>query len=138
MRITKDYLNTLSYKVIGAAIEVHKIMGSALTEPSYHKCMKREFDIRGIKYESEKHVHLDYKGLKLGDPLRCDFLVEGLIVVELKAVSKILPIHEAQAISYAELLKKPKALLINFHVQNISSEGVKSYVNKYFSALPDK
>lgn len=73
MRITKTYLNTLSYKIIGAAIEVHKEMVCALTEPSYHKCMKREFDIRGVKYESEKQVRLHYKGFELGDPLRCDF-----------------------------------------------------------------
>lgn len=108
MRITKEYLNALSYNVIGAAIEVHKFMGNALTESSYQKCMEREFDIRGIKYEKEKQVYLEYKGLKLRDPLRCDFLVENLLIVELKAVSKVLLIHEAQAISYTELLKNLK------------------------------
>jgi len=135
--ITKQYLNDLTYQVLGAAIEVHKEMGSALTEPTYHKCMAREFYIRGIKYESERQVHVEYKGLKLKDPLRCDFLVEDILVVELKAVSAILPIHEAQVISYIELLKKPKGILINFHVRNITSEGVKTFVNKYFSELPD-
>ncbi len=138
MRITKQYLNNLTYQVIGAAIEVHKIMGSALTESTYHKCMAREFDLKGIKYESEKQVHIEYKGKKLKDPLRCDFLVEGILIVELKAASATLLIHEAQAISYAELLKKPKSIIINFHVRNITSEGVRTFVNQYFSELPEE
>lgn len=136
MRITKKYLDDLTYKIIGAAIEVHKEMGSALTESSYHKCMAREFLIQNIQNESEKTVHLNYKGLNLSDPLRCDFLVENQIVVELKTVKTILEIHEAQLISYMELLKKPKGILINFHVTNIAYGGQKTYVNEYFRNLP--
>lgn len=138
MRITKEYLDSLTFQIIGAAIEVHKIMGSALLEKSYHECMAREFEIRGLKYESEKYVHLNYKGLILGEPQRCDFLVENQVVVELKTVKKILDIHEAQLLSYMSLLKKPKGVLINFHVKNIVYEGQRTYVNEYFSALPDK
>jgi len=75
--------------------------------------------------------------MNLSDPLRCDFLVENQIVVELKTVKSILSIHEAQLISYMELLKKPKGILINFHVTNIAYDDQKTYVNEYFRNLPE-
>ncbi|MEM6319586.1 MAG: GxxExxY protein [Bacteroidota bacterium] len=137
MRITKKYLDDLTFEIIGSAIEVHKIMGCALKEKSYQKCMAREFDIRGIKYYSEKHIELNYKGMVLGEPQRCDFLVTNQIVVELKTVKQLIDIHEAQLLSYMSLLKKPKGILINFHIRNIAYEGQKTYVNEYFRDLPD-
>lgn len=138
MRITKKYIDDLAYKIIGAAIEVHKHWGPGLSEKIYHVSMKRELEIIGFKTKSELNVNLDYKGVKFDDDLKCDLLVEKLIVLEFKCVKKILPIHEAQTITYAKLLKCPKAILINFNVLNIFHEGQKSFVTEYYRVLPDK
>ena len=96
MEITKKYLDDLSYAVIGAAIEVNKILGPGLLENVYHMCMKKELFLRGIKFQSEKIVLLEYKGLKLETALRCDMLIEGILPVEFKSVEYVLPVHKAQ------------------------------------------
>jgi len=134
-KITKSYLKDLIYKVNGAAIEVHKQLGPGLLESVYHKCLKKEFEIRNIKYESEVIVSIDYKGLELDTELRCDFLIEGIMPVEIKAVEIILPVHEAQILTYMNLLKVPEGLLINFNVANIYREGQKTYVNKLYREI---
>jgi len=134
-KITKSYLKDLIYKVNGAAIEVHKQLGPGLLESVYHKCLKKEFEIRNIKYESEVIVSIDYKGLVLDTELRCDFLIEGILPVEIKAVEIILPVHEAQILTYMNLLKVPEGLLINFNVANIYREGQKTYVNKLYREI---
>lgn len=138
MRITKKYINGLSYQIIGAAIEVHKHFGPGLNEKTYHLCLKKELELRKLVVKSELKVTLDYKGLMLDSELRCDLFVEYLIVVELKSVKKLLPVHEAQVITYSKLLKCPKGILINFNVTNIFHEGQKSFVNEYFRDLPDE
>ena len=96
MEITKTYLKDLIYQVNGAAIEVHKALGPGLLESVYHKCLKHELSIRGIKYQSELIVPINYKGLELDAELRCDLFVENILPVELKATEGINPIHEAQ------------------------------------------
>ena len=135
--ITKSYLTEIVYQVNGAAIEVHKTLGPGLLESVYHKCMKKEFDLRNINYLSELTIPVNYKGLEIDVDLRCDFLVENLLVVELKAVEKIIPIHEAKIPTYMKLLKVPKGLMINFNVINIFKEGQKTYVNNLFRELPE-
>jgi len=95
MQATKSYLKDLVYQVNGAAIEVHKALGPGLLESVYHKCMKKELIIRGLQFQSEMLVPVHYKGLQIETELRCDFFVENMLVVELKAVEFILPIHEA-------------------------------------------
>lgn len=136
--ITKKYIDNLTYKIIGAAIEVHKELGPGLLESVYHKCLKREFELRGIKAISELEVAIHYKGEDIDSQLRCDFLVEDLIVVELKAVTNMIPVFDAQVISYMKLLDKPKGVMINFHVNNIYPEGRKTFVNELFRNLPEE
>ncbi len=136
--LTKKYLDDLTYKIVGAAIEVHKELGPGLLESVYHKCLKREFELRGIKAVSELGVAIRYKGEEIDSELRCDFLVEDCIVLELKAVSAMLPVFDAQVISYMKLLEKSKGIMINFHVNNIYHEGRKSFVNELYRNLPEE
>ncbi|CAN5299322.1 GxxExxY protein [soil metagenome] len=136
--MNKKYLNELTYNIVGAAIEVHKELGPGLLESVYQKCLKKEFTIRNLKFQSELLVEINYKGEKLNTELRCDFLVEDAIIVELKAVEGITPVHEAQLLTYMKLLKKPKGILINFNTDNIFKQGQKTYVNDLFRTLPDE
>ena len=108
-------LNALSYDVIGAAIEVHKIKGPGLLESVYQKCLNRELKLRGIPAIREHRVALEYKGELLDEYLVLDFLVGDGLVVELKAVEHILPIHKAQVLSYMKSINAPLGLLINFN-----------------------
>ena len=107
--------NAWSQIVIGAAIEVHRLKGPCLLEEIYSKCLGRECELRDIPFVKELRVSLEYKGLVFDQSLRVDILVDNLLIVELKAVEKILPIHKAQLLSYLKLLNKPLGLLINFH-----------------------
>jgi len=93
--MTKKYLNNLTYQIIGAAIEVHKNLGPGLLESIYHKCMKQELWLRKLSFLSELIVSVNYKGMNLECDLRCDFLTEDAIVLELKAIDAVAPVHEA-------------------------------------------
>ena len=136
MRITKSYLTDLIYQVNGAAIEVHKGLGPGLLESVYHKCMKQELTLRNINFVSEKLVPVLYKGVEIDIELRCDFFIENILPLELKAVEKILPVHEAQILTYMNLLNVPEGLLINFNVANIFKEGQRTFVNQLYRELP--
>lgn len=105
--MTKKYLTDLIYKVNGAAIEVHKNIGAGLLENIYHQCMIKELSLRGINFQSELVIPVQYKGLELESDLRCDLFIENCLVLELKAVDKIIPIHIAKLMSYMKLLKSP-------------------------------
>src|SRR5580692_9184889 len=107
--------NTWSQLVIGAEIEVHRIKGPGLIEEIYSKCLGRECELRNIPLVKEFRVFLEYKGLVFEQPLRLDILIDDVLIVELKAIEKVLPIHQAQLLSYMKLLNKPWGLLINFH-----------------------
>lgn len=133
--MTKAELNDLIYKVNGAAIEVHKSIGPGLLESVYHKCLKEELAIRGINFETEFIVNVHYKGIDLDTELRCDLFIENILPVELKAVERILPVHEAQILTYMKLLEVPKGLLINFNVSNIYHEGQRTFVNELHTDL---
>jgi GxxExxY protein len=102
--------------VIGAAIEVHRIMGPGLLESIYQRCMEEELKLRGCECQPLAKVPLRYKGVVLGDDLVMDLYFPNRLVVELKAVDKLLPVHEAQLISYLKLSKTYVGLLINFNV----------------------
>ena len=136
--ITKSYLNDLSYKIVGCAIEVHKHLGPGLLESIYEKCFLRELNLQGIGNKSQNWVPLEYKGLQLDTELRLDVLVEDILCVELKAQEGLLPIHDAVLLSYMQMLQKPKGILINFHCVNIFKEGQKTLVNNLFSLLPEE
>ena len=135
--ISKSYLTYLVYKINGAIIDVHKNLGPGLLESTYKKCLIYELNQRNIKFQSELIVPIKYKGLELDANLRCDLLIEGMLAVELKAVEYILPIHEAQILTYMKLLKVPKGLIINFNVTHIYSEGQKTYVNEIYRNLSE-
>ncbi|HWA35190.1 MAG TPA: GxxExxY protein [Cyclobacteriaceae bacterium] len=135
--VTKKIIDQLSYDVIGAAIEVHKNLGPGLLESIYHKCLKEELLLRGHSVQSELYVRLFYKGKQLEAELRCDLLVDDLLVVEIKAVEAIIPIFEAQVLTYMRLLEVPKGLILNFNCVNIFKVGQKTFVNELYRALPD-
>ncbi len=134
--VTKKYLDGLTYEIIGGAIEVHKVMGRGLLESVYHQCLKEELLHRKINFLTEMKTPIVYKGKMLDVDFRCDLFVESSIVVELKSVQEIVPIYEAQLLTYMKLLQCPKGILINFNCANIFKEGQKTFVNEYFSVLP--
>lgn len=134
--ITQSSINQLTYDIIGAAIEVHKILGKGLLESVYHKCMIEELKLRKINFKSEFKVPINYKGVSLDFDFKCDLFIEDLVIVELKAVNEILPIHDAQLLTYMKLLSVPKGLILNFHSNTIFREGQKTLVNEYFKNLP--
>jgi len=136
--MTKKYLNDLTYKAIGCAIEVHKQLGPGLLESIYEKCFLRELTIRRIDNKNQLWVPVEYKGLQLNTELRLDVLVEDILWIEIKAQDGFLPIHEAILLSYMRMLQKPKGILINFHCVNLYKEGQKTLVNHLFAMFPDE
>ena len=113
----------LTENVIAAAIEVHRDKGPGLIESIYEWCLTKEFELRGLRCVSQKVVVITYKSFSREEPLRFDMLVEDCVLVEVKAVEKILPIHKAQLLSYMKLLDIPIGLLINFHEMKLT-DGV--------------
>jgi len=106
----------LTSKVISAAIEVHKALGPGLLESAYEGCLCRELDLRGMDYERQKDLPVEYKGVKLNCGYRLDIVVAGKLIVELKACDALKPIHEAQLLTYLKLTGLKIGLLINFNV----------------------
>lgn len=135
--ISKKYLNELTYEILGCAIEVHKIMGKGLLENVYHQCIKEELHQRNINFVSEMKLPVIYKGKTLDIDFRCDLFIKNCIVVELKSVKEFSPIYQTQLLTYMKLLKCPKGILINFNCTNIFQQGQKTFVNQYFSKLPN-
>lgn len=136
MRITKQFVNSLSYKIVGCAIEVHKQLGPGLLESVYEICFVDELISQGLKVQRQVPVPINYKGRDLGANLVLDLLVDDLIIVELKAVEIMIPVFKAQLLSYLKLTSKPKGLLINFHCENIKDYLV-PLVTEVFSKLPE-
>ena len=110
----------LTETIIAAAIEVHRDKGPGLIETIYEWCLIKELRLRGLNCVSQKVVVVEYKGFIREEPLRFDVLVEDCVLVEAKAVEKILPIHKAQLLSYMKLLNVPLGLLINFHETKVT------------------
>jgi len=121
------YLNMISEKIIGCAIEVHKALGPGLLESYYEKSLCREFEIRNIVYENQAMVPIVYKHTFLGD-YKLDILVENEIIVELKVVEKLGALFEAQLLTYLKLTKKKVGLLLNFNVP-ILKDGIRRIIN---------
>jgi len=133
--MTQKYLDGLTYQIIGAAIEVHKELGPGLLESIYEKCMEQVLKEKGLNITSQQKVPLNFHGLYLNCDLRFDLLVESLIIVEIKAVDYLLPIHEAQLLTYLKLIEKPKGILLNFNCVNLFKEGQKTLVTKLYANL---
>jgi GxxExxY protein len=135
--ISQHLINQLSFKVIGCAIEVHRQLGPGLLESVYHACLLEELKTETIPVQSQLYVPVVYKGKDLGGQLRLDFLVDNLLVIEIKAVDIMIPLYQAQLLSYLKLTGKPKGLLINFHCENLSKQVI-SLVTEDFAKLPLK
>ena len=134
--ITQKYINDLAYKIVGCAIEVHKHLGPGLLESVYELCFFDELKNAGLNVQSQVYIPVNYKDKNLGGILKLDILVNDLIIVELKAVETMIPLFQAQLLSYLKLAKKPKGLLINFNSENITKQLV-PMVTEEFSKLPE-
>jgi len=125
-----DRLDKISHRIIGAAIEVHRHLGPGLLESAYQSCLAFELKQLGLKVEEQKPLPVVYKQVKLDCGYRLDMVVEDEIIVEIKAIEKLLPIHDAQLLSYLRLAKKRVGLLMNFHVP-VLKNGLKRIVNEF-------
>jgi len=122
------YLEDLTEKIIGAAIEVHRTLGPGLLESAYQECLARELTLRKVPFEKEKNLPVEYKGVHVDCGYRIDFLIDNQVIVELKAVEAVLPIHRAQLITYLKLTGHKVGLLINFNVQQLI-KGIERLAN---------
>ncbi|MDR6966510.1 GxxExxY protein [Flavobacterium arsenatis] len=132
--MTQKEVTQLSYEITGLAIRVHKILGPGLLESVYERCLKYELESNGYDVKQQLIVKVNYEDIEFETDMKIDLLVNDCVVVELKTVENILPIHEAQLLTYMKLLRKPQGLLINFNTTNIT-KSMKPFVNEYFSRL---
>lgn len=123
-------MKELTEKIIGAAIEVHKSIGPGLLESAYEECLAHEMRLRGLNFERQTPLPVAYKGVRLDCGYRLDFLVEKAVVLELKSVDTLLPIHEAQVLTYLKLGGWTVGLLLNFNVP-VLKNGIKRIVLDY-------
>jgi GxxExxY protein len=126
----KDRLDSITRRIIGAAIEVHRRLGPGLLESAYETCLAYELRQIGFKVEQQKPLPIVYKEVKLDYGYRLDLIVEDSVVVEVKAVEQLAPIHDAQLLSYLRLSERRVGLIINFHVR-VLKNGLKRIVNDY-------
>jgi GxxExxY protein len=122
-------VNDLTRSIIGAAIEVHRVLGPGLLESAYEECLCRELALRGIRFKRQYPVPLEYKGLKLDKCYQLDLLVENFCVVEIKSVDAIHPIHEAQTLTYMRLGDWRVGLIFNFSVEVLKDGGIRRLAN---------
>jgi GxxExxY protein len=120
----------ITEQIIGAAIEVHRELGPGLLESAYEHCLCHELNLRGLKFRRQVELPVRYKAVSLDCGYIMDVVVEDLVVLELKTVDKLLPVHEAQLLTYLKLSKHPIGLLINFHT-HLLKDGLKRIVNNF-------
>ncbi|NOT02092.1 MAG: GxxExxY protein [Phycisphaerales bacterium] len=133
--------NDITEQVIGAAIEVHRTLGPGLLESAYEECLPHEFSVRRVQFERQRALDVTYKEVHLDCGYRLDFLIEQAVVVELKAVDALLPIHEAQLLTYLKLGGWKVGLLINFNVpllKNGSKRLVRHFTDPSASSAPPR
>lgn len=128
MERMKGIESDLASKVIGCAIEVHRNLGPGLLESTYEACLCRELALNEISFECQVPLEVRYKGQNIDCAYRMDIVADGTLLLELKSVESVLPIHQAQIISYLKLLGLKQALLINFNVR-VLKNGIKSFLN---------
>lgn len=126
-RGTEAQRDTLTEKVIGLAIEVHRELGPSLLESVYQKCLCHELNLCGFQFQNEIELPVVYKGMKFNQGFRMDILVENTLIIELKTVEQLRPIHEEQLLTYLRLTQCPVGLLINFNV-DLLKNGIKRLV----------
>ncbi len=120
----------LTEKIIGCAIEVHKALGPGLLESAYEECFCYELEQSGLSFRRQVPLPVVYKGIKLDCGYRMDVLVNDFVIIELKTVEKLLPIHEAQLLTYLKLYRRPLGLLLNFNAPTMKA-GIKRLVNQF-------
>ena len=125
---SKNVHPELTWKIIGSALRVHGELGPGLLESTYRSCLLHQLRLDGMHAEGEAPIPLVYKGLRLDSPYRADIVVDRTALIELKAVSEILPVHSAQVLTYLKLSRLPVALLINFDVIRLK-DGIRRFVN---------
>ena len=135
--MTKKMITKLSYEIMGCAIEVHKELGPGLLESIYEKCLTYELRNKGYKVGNQVTVPIIYKEISLVSNVRLDLLVNDTIVVEIKFVEHLLPVHQAQLLTYMRLLEKPQGILLNFNSYNITKSSI-PLVNNHFKKLVDE
>jgi GxxExxY protein len=118
------HINSLTHEIIGSAIDVHRHLGPGLLESAYRECLCHELRLRGVDFRRELHLPVAYKGIKLDCGYRVDVLVANVVVVELKAIQFITPVHEAQLLTYLRLGGWKLGLLINFNVPRLK-DGIR-------------
>ena len=123
-----ERLNAWTEEIIGFAIEVHRFLGPGLLESTYHKCLCYEFKKNGLLYTEEVPVNIKYKELTIDNAYRADIIVEKSIILEIKAVENLLPVHEAQLLTYLKLKKLKLGLILNFNVP-LMKEGIVRKIN---------
>ena len=131
MEHTASALNKLTEQIIGAAIHVHRMLGPGLLESAYEACLHQELVTRGMAVERQKPLPLSYGDVALDCVYRMDMVVEDAVVVEVKSVTKLDRVHEAQLLSYLKLSKKCVGLMINFNVNLLTENGIKRRVNGF-------
>src|SRR5215475_12571486 len=122
--------DTLTEQVIAAAIKVHSALGAGCLESTYHACLEYQFRADGLRFEHQLRLPIKYQDVRLDAGYRIDFLVENSVIVELKAVEKLLPLHLAQVMTYLKLSGHHVGLLINFNVPHLR-QGLRRVVNDY-------
>ncbi|MBX7172596.1 MAG: GxxExxY protein [Pyrinomonadaceae bacterium] len=128
--LEQQRVNQITEKIIGCAISVHRVLGPGLLESAYEECLCYELSQANLKFERQVALPVIYKGVKLDCGYRMDIVVESSIVVEIKAIERILPVHEAQLLSYLKLYNKRLGLLLNFHV-SVLKNGMKRIANNF-------
>ena len=123
-----DKTDSLTYKIIGCAMEVYKQLGPGLLESVYEQALVHELKLNDIPVESQVEIKVNYKGINITDNLRLDLLVDDSVIVELKSVEELKPIHHKQLLTYLRLMNKKVGLLINFNTDNLM-DGIKRIVN---------
>lgn len=129
----QEFLDRITEKIIGCAIEVHKGLGPGLLESAYEECLCYELEQSGLKFERQVPLPVVYKGVKLDCGYRMDIAVEKAVIVEVKAVENLIPVHDAQLLSYLKLYHKKVGLLMNFHVP-ILKKGLKRIRQQFLKA----
>ena len=132
---TKTTFNDASSEVIGACIEVHRHLGPGLLESAYERCLAHELALRGLPYQRQLHLPVQYKGMQLDCGYRIDFVVADTLLIELKAVESLLPIHTAQVLTYLNLAHLKTGLLVNFNVP-VLKNGLRRLERRGLPPLP--
>ena len=127
MGLIEHSTNAISERTIGAAIEVHRHLGPGLLESSYLACLCHELQLRGIAYQSQVALALEYKGIRVARSYVIDLLIEDVLIIEVKAVDRLLPIHSAQLLTYMRLRGVYSGLLINFNIDTLCL-GIKRHL----------